>query len=53
MPIFEIVLSSAFAMPLIARSFASSALIPSGSQPVASSSLSVSSITYGLTAAAP
>ena len=36
-----------------ARTAASSAVIPSGSQPVVDELASVSSITYGLTAAAP
>ena len=53
MPIFEIVFSSAFEMPLIARCSASSPVMPSGSQPWSDSSCSVSSITYGLIAAAP
>ena len=53
MPIFEIVFSRPFAMPLIARFCASSPVMPSGSQPSSTSSSSVSSITYGLIAAAP
>ena len=53
MPIFEIVFSRPFAIPLVARCCASSAVIPGGSQPRSTSSASVSSIRYGLTAAAP
>ena len=53
MPIFDIVFSSPLAMPLTARAFACSPVIPSGSQPLSASSASVSSIRYGLTAAAP
>ncbi len=45
MPILEMVFSSPFAMPLIARFCASSALMPSGSIPSRASSPSVSSIT--------
>ncbi len=40
-------------MPLSARAWASSTLIPSGSQPSVTSSATVSSIRYGFTAAAP
>ena len=50
-PIFEIVFSSALAIPLIARACASSFVM--SSVPSATSASSASSITYGLTAAAP
>ena len=52
-PIFEIVFSSPLAIPFAARRCASSAVIPGGSRPSSTSSASVSSIRYGLTAAAP
>ena len=52
-PIFDIVFSRPFAMPFVARCCASSAVIPGGSQPSSTSSASVSSMRYGLTAAAP
>jgi hypothetical protein len=51
-PIFDIVFSRPFAMPLVARYCASSGVI-SPSQPSSTSSASVSSIRYGFTAAAP
>ena len=53
MPILDIVLSRPLAMPLTARCCASSFVIPSGRRPRSTSSASVSSIRYGLTAAAP
>ena len=53
MPIFEIVFSRPFAMPLVARRCASSFVIPGGSTPRSTSSARVSSIRYGFTAAAP
>ncbi len=52
-PIFEMVLSSPFAIPAVARACASSRVSPGGSQPRSTSSASVSSIRYGFTAAAP
>ncbi len=52
-PIFEITLSSPLPIPFTARARACSAVIPSGSQPSSASSPSVSSMRYGLTAAAP
>ncbi len=53
MPIFDIVFSRPLAMPLTARFCASSAVISGGSSPRSTRSESVSSIRYGLTAAAP
>ena len=52
-PIFEIVFSRPFAIPFVARSWASSRVIPGGSSSRSTSSASVSSMRYGLTAAAP
>ena len=53
MPIFEIVFRRPLAMPLVARRCASSFVIAWGSSSRSTSSASVSSIRYGLTAAAP
>ncbi len=52
-PIFDITFSRPLAMPFTARARACSAVISSGSQPSSTSSPSVSSMRYGLTAAAP
>ena len=52
-PIFEIVFSSPLPIPLIARCLRLLGRHASGSKPSSTSSPSVSSIRYGLTAAAP
>ena len=53
MPIFESAFSSPLPSPFTARARAWSAVISCGSQPSSTSSPRVSSIRYGLTAAAP
>ena len=53
MPILDIVLSRPLAIPFTARCWASSPVISFGSRPWSTRSASVSSIRYGLTAAAP
>ena len=52
-PILDSVLRSPLPSPLTARACAWSFVMSSGSQPSSTSSASVSSIRYGLTAAAP